>query len=372
MAYVALLALAALDAAGYSVVAPVLPEISERTGTGPGVAGVLVGCFAVGQLAAYPFAGRMVSRRGATWVLAASLVLVAAGDVAFALGDSLGVYLPARLVQGVGAGGLWLGVTFGVLERFPGEEYRRLGGVLAAYSVGAIGGSGMGAVGGVSAPFVLHLAAVLAAGLALAAMGRPAAPAVFGSDRAVLRTRAFRLSAAAILFVALSMGVLDGPMPLHFGAELAQAEIAAFYMAISLGIAASAAAAGRVRPGWALAAGSVALVAGLAIAGAVGTVPLWLVAGALLALGFGAGETGALGILLGAAGTERIVVAMVVWSQLWAVGYLVGPVVAGALAETAGYDAIGVIPALAAVPVVAAALARARSDPGYPVEAART
>ena len=48
-AYVALLALGGLDAAGYSVIAPVVPAISEETGAGPWVIGLLVSFFAIGQ-----------------------------------------------------------------------------------------------------------------------------------------------------------------------------------------------------------------------------------------------------------------------------------------------------------------------------------
>jgi hypothetical protein len=51
---------------------------------------------------------------------------------------------------------------------------------------------------------------------------------------------------------------------------------------------------------------------------------------------------------------ERIVLAMVVWSQVWAVGYLVGPAAGGGVAEGLGFGAIGLVPLAAALPVVAA------------------
>ena len=50
MAYLVLLGLGALDAAGYSIIAPVVPEIEEATAAGPAILGALVACFAVGQL----------------------------------------------------------------------------------------------------------------------------------------------------------------------------------------------------------------------------------------------------------------------------------------------------------------------------------
>ncbi len=140
MVFLALLGLAALDAAGYSVIAPVVPAIARTTGSGPALVGALVTSFAVGQLVGYPLAGRWVKRRHAAVVLAAALVLMAIGDLGFILSDSLPVYFGSRFLQGIGAGGLWMGITFGVLERYPDDAYARLSSILAAYSVGGIAG----------------------------------------------------------------------------------------------------------------------------------------------------------------------------------------------------------------------------------------
>jgi MFS family permease len=352
--YLILLGVAALDAAGYSIIAPVVPAIADETGAGPGVIGALVGTFAVGQLLGFPLAGRGVQRRHASFVLVTSLVLMLVGDLGFVLGDSLAVYFPARLLQGIGAGGLWMGVSFAILERFPGEELRRLSGVLAAYSVGAIAGPAMGAVGGIRGPFLVHLAAVLMAAVAIAAIGAPRERAQFGSDRAALRTAGFWLASAGILMVALGYGALDGPLPLHFADRLGQGEIAALYVIGALVLGASAVAAGRGPPRPMLVAAAVVITLGIALAGMTDTVPWWLGAIALASVGLGIGETGALGILLETVGPERIVLAMVVWSQVWAVGYLAGPAAAGAVAESLGFAAIGLVPLVAALIVFAA------------------
>jgi hypothetical protein len=45
---------------------------------------------------------------------------------------------------------------------------------------------------------------------------------------------------------------------------------------------------------------------------------------------------------------------MVVWSQVWAVGYLAGPAAAGAIAESLGFAAIGLVPLVAALIVLGA------------------
>jgi predicted MFS family arabinose efflux permease len=354
--YTALLALATLDAAGYGVISPVLPEIGERTDTGPGVAGALVACFAVGQLAGYPVAAALASRRGAAWLLVGALALLLVGDAGFVVGDGLEAWFPARLVQGVGAAGLWIGVTFAVLERWPDSAYARITGLLSAYAAGSILGPAIGAVEGIRWPFALHALLTLAAFLPLLALRSSGTPARFGPDRSVLRTRAFAIASAGIVLISLAIGTIDGPLPLHLGERLGQAEIAALYVLTAVVVAAGAAAAGRIRPATALAAAAVLAPVGIGLVGITDTVLPWAIGLVVAGIGFGIGEAGALGFLLSTADRERIVTAWVLWSQLWAVGYLTGPAVAGLAVEAFGYAALGAVP-LAGSLLVAWALA---------------
>jgi MFS family permease len=360
LAYLVLLALAALDAAGYSIITPIVPEISEATGGGPALMGLLVASFAVGQIAAYPVAGRGIQHRHAVVVIAVSLALIVVGDLGFILGEGLGVYFPARVIQGIGAGGLWMGISFAVIERYPGREFQRLTGVTAAYGVGAIAGPAIGGAGGIRVPFLIHLGLVLL--LALARVGAPREAIAFRSDRAALRSAGFWLASAGILLVALALGAYDGPLPLHFSEHLGQAEIAGLYVAAALIGAICATLAGYLPPRPSLAAATVLLPAGVALAGATSSVPLWILAAVIVGVGLGMGEAGSLGVLLETIGVERIIVAMVVWSQLWAVGYLAGPAAGGGVAEAFGFGAIGLVPVAAALGVVAA-FVLARREP---------
>jgi MFS family permease len=362
-AYAALLALGGLDAAGYSVIAPVVPAISEDSGVGPWVIGLLVSFFAIGQALGYPLAGRGVQRRNAAWVLGLALACMAVGDLGFVLGEGLWVYFPARLLQGVGAGGLWLGVVFGVLERFPGDEYRRLTGILGAYSIGAVAGPALGAIGGIRGPFLAHLALVCLAALVVWGLGAPKERPAFRSDRSVLRTPGFRLASVAIILVALSLGTLEGPLPLHFDDLLSQSRIGLLYLATSVMVGLSAMLAGRAAPRRALVLGVICLVSGIALAGVTDTVVWWLAASAIVGIGLGAGEAGSIGILLETVGTGRIVLALVVWSQLWAFGYLVGPAAAGGVADALGFGAVGLVPLGAGLVVAVAFLFAPRARP---------
>ena len=366
MAFAVLFALAALDAAGYSIIAPVVPEIGDATGAGPGLMGVLVASFAVGQMVGYPLSARLLQRVNARAVLLTSLSLTIVGDLGFVFGESLGVYFPARLVQGIGAGGLWIGTAFAILERYPGEEYKRLSGILAAYGLGAIAGPAIGGVGGISGPFLLHLVLVTALTLALLAIGAPKNTAEFGSDRAALRTPGFVLASAGILMVALTLGTFDGPMPLHFGEQLSQAQIAALYVLAALVSSGAAALAGRQPPRLMLVLATVLMTLSIALGGATERVGVWVVVAILCGLGVGAGDAGSLGVLLESIGLDRIVLAMVVWSQIWAVGYLVGPAIGGGVAEALGYGALGLVPLVASM-FVFVGFARLRSEPAASV-----
>jgi MFS family permease len=360
MAYLVLLALAALDSAGYSIIAPVVPEIADQTGAAPGIMGALVAGFAIGQAIGYPIAGRGLQRRHALAVLLGSLVLIVAGDLGFIFGGGLPVYFPARLIQGIGAGGLWIGVSFAVLERYPGQEFRRLSGILGMYSVGAIAGPAMAAVGGIRGPFLIHLGAVLVLGAALALLGA-GEPVPVGSDRSALRSGGFWLASGGILLVALGLGTFDGPLPLHFADRLGQFQISALYVGAAAVAGGSAVVSGRLSPRVVLAAGTVLIPFGIALAGLTDTVAVWVVAAALAGIGVGVGEAGALGVLLETIGTERIVLAMVLWSQVWAIGYLAGPAAGGGVAQAFGFGAIGLVPLVPAL-LVAASWAVAERD----------
>jgi len=346
-AYPLLLALGALDAAGYSVIVPVAPAIAEATDAGPATIGLLVASFPAGMVAGFALAGWAVRRHGSRALLAGSLVLVAVGALGFVLGDSLGVYFAARTLMGLGSGGIWIGVTFDTLERWPGQEYLCMSRVFAAYSVGGLIGPALGAFGGVHVPFLAYLALLLLSLPAVLFVAEPATRREFAADRAVLRRRAFWVASAAILFAVLALGVLEGVLPLHLAERLTQAQIGGLYVGASLIVALSATAAGGRPPRRLVFAAVFITVAGISLAGMGADVPLWLLSILLAAVGIGIANTGSLGLLVEAVPVERIVTAMVVWSQVGIVGYLLGPLAGGLVADAAGYAAVGAVPAVA-------------------------
>jgi MFS family permease len=352
VAYPLLLALGAIDATGYSVIVPVAPTIADSAGAGPATIGLLVASFPAGMVAGFALAGWGVRRHGARALLIASLGLVALGSLGFVLADSLGVYFVARTLMGLGSGGIWIGVTFDTLERWPGQEYLCMSRIFAAYSVGGLVGPALGVFGGVHGPFLAYLVLILLAVPVVFLVEAPHARREFGADRTALRTRAFWIAGAAILFAVLALGVLEGVLPLHLAERLTQAQIGAFYVGASLIVAISATASGGRTPRPLVLAAVVLSVTGIALAGMVANVPVWLLAIALAAAGIGLANTGSLGLLVEAVPVERIVTAMVVWSQIGIIGYLLGPLAGGLIAESAGYAFIGLVPAVAGVLLV--------------------
>jgi MFS family permease len=352
-AYPLLLALAALDATGYSVIVPVAPAIADATGAGPATIGLLVASFPAGMVAGIAIAGWLLRRIRPSVLLSGSIVLVALGTLGFVLGDSLAVYFPARLLMGIGSGGIWIGVTFDTLARWPGREYLCMSRVFAAYSVGGLIGPALGVFGGIRGPFLAYLVLLVLAVPLVLLVGEPEQRREFRSDRAVLRTRGFWVASAAILFAVLALGVLEGVLPLHFAERLSQAQIAGLYVGASIIVAVSAGASGARRPRPLVFAAVLLAVAGISLAGMTASVPLWLFAMLLAGVGIGLGNTGSLGMLVDAIPVDRIVTAMVVWSQVGIIGYLLGPLAGGLVAGGPGYAFVGLVPAAAGLVVVA-------------------
>lgn len=361
--YAALLILAAVDAAGYSVIAPVTTAIAAATGAGPATIGVLVASFPLGIMLGFVVASAWVGRGRTHAVLLLSLAVLAVGTAGFLLGSTLGSYFAARLVMGLGSGGLWIGITFTTLERWPGQEYLCMSRIFAAYSVGGLLGPLLGALGGVRAPFAAYLLAVIACGALVVAMPRARQPGRFATDRSVLRRPGFWVASAGVLFAYLSLGLVEGVLPLHFASALSQGRIGVLLAAMSLFVAAASVLAARVRPRHALTLAVAAVVAGIALVGAASVVPLWVGGLAVAGIGIGAATTGSAGVLLEAVPTERIVTAMMVWSQIGIAGYLMGPLTGGVVAQTLGYEALGGVALAAGLAVFGVWMAgkRARS-----------
>jgi len=334
----------------------VLPSLAVTTGASPLTLGWLTASFPLTMLVGYLLAVGLlnVPRRGAVFV--GALGLLAAGALVFVLTDDIVVLFAGRMVMGVGSGALWIAVTFRTLEYWPGQEYRCMSRVIAAYSVGALLGPVIGGLPGSHLPFAAYLGLVLAAIPVAVALPPPAVRLPTGQDWSALRLRGFWFSALAVMFAMMAPGTLDGVLPLHFSTQLTQTQIGVAYAGTACLIAVTATAAARFRPRLALLVGGIGVVGGIAAAAMTASVLAWLLALAVIGLGTGATETGSTGVLLEVVPTDRIVTAMVVWSQVGMIGYLLAPALGAPLAQRYGFGAVALVPLVGALAVVVAGL----------------
>ncbi|MHA5053743.1 MFS transporter [Streptomyces sp. SD15] len=317
--YVLLLGLGALDAAGYSLIALVLPGLAAQTGASATVLGMLVAAFPLGMVAGFALGGVVIQRSSPARLLAVGLSLVAAGSLGFVFGADLVAFVFSRLVMGLGSGCLWLGITFATLAAWPGQECLCMSRIYAAYSAGGLLGPLLGAIHGVRGPFVAYL--------------------------------------VVIAFAVLALGTLEGVLPLHFGTKLGQSRIGVLYAATSVVVAVAGAVAARWPPRAMLLVSTLLVVSGFALAGSSTAVPVWIAALAVAGAGIGLANTGATGALLDAVPPQRIMTAMVLWSQIGILGYLAAPLIGGPVADAFGYGAVAAVVALMAMGA-AATLAR--------------
>src|ERR687887_12046 len=120
VAYVVLLVVSAVDAAGYSLIAPVGPAIAASTGVSPSIIGLLVATFPLGIMVGFIVAAVAVQRGRTHVALVTSLAIVVVGSLGFVIGQRVDIYFASRFVMGRG---LW-----GRLDRRGVQHLRALPG----------------------------------------------------------------------------------------------------------------------------------------------------------------------------------------------------------------------------------------------------
>ncbi|MDQ3894199.1 MAG: MFS transporter [Actinomycetota bacterium] len=344
-----------IDAALLGLIAPLLPEIEERTGAGDAALGLALAAYAA-PIALFSLAlGRAADSIGRRALLVPGLVFVAVGSALIAVSDSIGVLLIARAVQGIGSAASWIAALALVSDTAPpGRRGEVLGIALGATSAGSIAGPALGGLTAdaisFEAPFLISCAlagALLVATLIvlpretpLAGPSVPALPAIVGATRS--RTGAW--GTAILLASAGALGLIEVVAPLDLEARLALSSgTIGILFAASIAVDAVLAPFGgrwgdrRGRRGPAIAGLALSALSVFLLAILPG------VAGAAVALGlYGAGFSLAM-----AASVPWLDEAMAegarglsygIQNVLYAVGYIIGPIVGGVLLERAGAD----------------------------------
>lgn len=129
--------LAALD---QTAMAPALPEIAGDLG-GLEQMPTVVTAYLVAATAVMPLVGRLGDRYGRKPLIQAAVLLFVVGALMAATATTLPGFVTARVVQGLGGGGLMIGAQAIVGEIVsPRERGRYLGLFGAVYVVAAVGG----------------------------------------------------------------------------------------------------------------------------------------------------------------------------------------------------------------------------------------
>lgn len=371
-------------AVGFGVLVPVLPVFARSFDVGYLQVGAVVSVFALMRLVASPFCGRMIVVAGERTILATGIFIVA---VSSGLAGISQTYVQLLLLRGVGGIGSAMftvsAMTLLLASAAPEIRGRAAGFYQGGFLLGSMAGP---AVGGLlsaislTAPFFFYAATLAVAGAVGLAMlsptgeqledGQQAAPVPF---RVVLRDSRFQAACAANLAQGwTSFGVRSALVPV-FVVEVLHRTAAWTGIAFACAAVAQTLAVGPAgkfvdtvgrRPAM--------LGGGLLAAASMAVVPfapnVWVLIVALSVYGVASAFLGtAPAAAVGDAAGGRSGTAVAVFSMCSDVGAILGPLVAGLLADRVSYPvAFGVGVLL----ILGAALSAVRMPPGIAVAAA--
>jgi predicted MFS family arabinose efflux permease len=211
------------EAIGYGVVAPTLPFMARLSGAGEGRIGLLIGIYAAVGLVAAPWLGTVANRHGHRVIVLIGLACLTCASLAFTVAASYPALVLARLVQGFGAAGVWVGcLTLAAELSADATMGKSLSWLTGAWSLGFIIGPALGGIGTLRTPFYLYAGlsacafAFGLAGLPVTGGGRPAAT-LAGIWRLAKRPTLLA-SGAATLGLAFFYGAIEAFLPLFVAA----------------------------------------------------------------------------------------------------------------------------------------------------------
>lgn len=220
----------ALETALLGMVAPLLPEIEQRTGAGDAALGLAIAAYSIPILLISIPVGRLADRIGRRPLLLCGLLMTAVGSLLIASSETLASLLAGRAAQGMGSTLSWVAALALVSDLAPPDRKgEAIGFAMAANSLGAVGGPALGGVIGgeisFAAPFIF---VAIAAGclLAVGTVVLPSHRPPENEERGGQSLRDFApvgilLPGMAAVVGAGSLGVLDFTVPLDLDRRLA-------------------------------------------------------------------------------------------------------------------------------------------------------
>lgn len=346
-------------AIGFGIVAPVIPLYAREFGVGAALAGAVVSVFAGMRLVSALLGGRLVDRFDERSVLTAGLLIVAVSSLFAGTAQSYGQLLVMRGLGGVGSA-MFTVSAFALMYRVvdPGLRGRAAGLIQGGFLLGGVAGPAFGgllAEVSLRAPFFVYAGTLgVAAVISWWALRRAAivrrndggdydAPAPTTSLRTALRSRAYIAALVTQLGTGWAMfGIRSSLIPLFVADSLG---LSARW--VGIGFVVSAAVQGALlipagrfvdtvgrRP--AMIGGGVVGTVSIAMLAVWPTQPGFLLSMALYGAGaalLGTAPAAVVGDVVGSRGGTVVAVSQMA-SDL---GAIVGPLVAGLLAQSGSY-----------------------------------
>lgn len=161
-----------IDLLGFGIIVPLFPFVAERLGADPwlitfGGAGV----YALAQVIATPFWGRLSDAIGRRPVLLVSLVGSVVGYVWLGFADTLGMLIGSRVLSGLMSGNISTAFAYGADVTDPASRAKGLGLIGAAFGLGFMFGPLIGGLLGGDDPATMNfrVPALVSASLSLLA-----------------------------------------------------------------------------------------------------------------------------------------------------------------------------------------------------------
>jgi MFS family permease len=357
-------------ALGFGLVAPALPLFAREFGVGKAAAGAVVAAFALMRLLMAPFVGRMVNAAGERLLLATGIGVVAVSSVLAGLSQSYWQLLVLRGAGGIGSIMFSVSAASLLVRVTPSHQRGRAQGVWAgSFLIGLVCGPAVGTVATFSLrlPFFLYAGTLVVAGIIGLGALRHSELAARDSARSepmplqlALRQRAY-LAALAAAFAGdfALVGARSAMLPLYVreDLDLSSSWVYAAFLIVSIVSGALLLPTGKAadtigrRPviAFGLAIGTVSFLVLPAIPAITGLVIATLLIGVAAA-----SDSVAPGAVMGDVVAGRGGTVVAVFQMAGDLGAVLGPVVAGWIADAAGYSpAFVVCAAVCVLPVLA-------------------
>jgi len=213
-----------LDTVGYGIIIPVVPQYATLLGASPGGVGLIFAAYSLTLLLGSLPAGRLADRHGRRGPVVGGMAGLALATLAFAQAHSYWMLLLSRLLQGLAASATWTAGLAMIADMYPERQGEKLGLAMTAMGVGSLAGPVIGGTlahaVGYAAPFYLLALCAALVTVAMAALLGETLPAAGEKAREHRHLSANALWGLTVILVGSAVvGVLEPLLPLDMEAR---------------------------------------------------------------------------------------------------------------------------------------------------------